>query len=130
MVTTVKYFFIYFSIKACCGCSSDVACTSNEYPYFFYGEVEKITAELLSYLSSLIEVSRGLDQTGNAHDILTKVHIRHVPFFNQVHHVDSQFMIFFFFYLGFTALSRIFHLYRANHSSKADENWRTQGKTT
>ena len=39
-------------------------------------------------------------------------------------------MIFFFFFdLGFTALSRIFHLYWANRSSKVGEN-RTQGKTT
>ena len=37
---------------------------------------------------------------------------------------------FFFFDLGFTALSRIFHLYRADHSSKVGENWRTRRKTT
>ena len=29
--------------------------------------------------------------------------------------------IVFFFELGFTALSRIFHLYRADHSSKVDQ---------
>ena len=32
--------------------------------------------------------------------------------------------------LGFTALSRIFHLYRADRSSKVDENRRTRRKTT
>ena len=37
---------------------------------------------------------------------------------------------FFFFYLGFTALSRIFHLYRADRSSKVGENRRTWGKNT
>ena len=31
---------------------------------------------------------------------------------------------------GVTALSRIFHLYRADRSSKVDKNGRTQGKTT
>ena len=35
-----------------------------------------------------------------------------------------------FFYFGFTALSRIFHLYRADHSSKVGENRRTRGETT
>ena len=39
-------------------------------------------------------------------------------------------MPFFFFDLGFTVLSRIFHLYQADHSSKVGENRRTQGKTT
>ena len=34
----------------------------------------------------------------------------------------------FFFYLGFTALSRIFHLYWADHSSKVGENRKTRGK--
>ena len=33
-----------------------------------------------------------------------------------------------FFYLGFTALSRIFHLYRDYRSSKVGENRRTRGK--
>ena len=37
---------------------------------------------------------------------------------------------FFFFDLGFTALSRIFHLYRANRSSKVGENQRNRRKTT
>ena len=37
---------------------------------------------------------------------------------------------FFFSDLGFTALSRIFHLYRADRSSKVGENRRTRGKTT
>ena len=36
----------------------------------------------------------------------------------------------FFFYLGFTALSRIFCLYCTNCSSKVAENRRIQGKTT
>ena len=40
------------------------------------------------------------------------------------------FFFFFFFYLGFMALSRIFHLYQADRSSKVGENRRTQGKTT
>ena len=35
-----------------------------------------------------------------------------------------------FFDLGFTALSRIFHLYRADRSSKVGENRRTRRKTT
>ena len=35
-----------------------------------------------------------------------------------------------FFYLGFTTLSRIFLLYRADRSSKVGENRRTRGKTT
>ena len=44
--------------------------------------------------------------------------------------VKKIFLSFLFFNLGFTALSRIFHLYRADHSSKVDENQRTRGKTT
>ena len=40
------------------------------------------------------------------------------------------FFLFCFFYLGFTALSRIFCLYCANCSSKVAENRRIQGKTT
>ena len=40
------------------------------------------------------------------------------------------FFCLFFFYLGFTALSRIFHLYRADRSSKVGENRRTRRKTT
>ena len=36
-----------------------------------------------------------------------------------------SFFFFFFFDLGFTALSRIFHLYRAGRSSKVGENRRT-----
>ena len=44
------------------------------------------------------------------------------------------FFFFFFFYgggdSGFTALSRIFHLYQADCSSKVGENQRTRGKTT
>ena len=38
--------------------------------------------------------------------------------------------IYFFFDLGFTALSRIFHLYRADRLSKVGKNRRTRGKTT
>ena len=34
----------------------------------------------------------------------------------------------FSFYLGFTALSRIFHLYRADWSSKVGENWKSRGE--
>ena len=40
------------------------------------------------------------------------------------------FFFFFFFDLGFTALSRIFHLYRADRSSKLGENRSTRRKTT
>ena len=40
------------------------------------------------------------------------------------------FFFFFCFDLGFTALSRIFHLYRANRSSKVGKNRRTRRKTT
>ena len=40
------------------------------------------------------------------------------------------FFFFFFFDLGFTALSRIFHLYRADRSSKVGENRKTRRKTT
>ena len=40
------------------------------------------------------------------------------------------FFFFFFFDLGFTALSRIFHLYWADHSSKVSKNRRSRGKTT
>ena len=39
-------------------------------------------------------------------------------------------LFFLFFDLGFTALSRIFHLYRAERSSKVGENRRTRRKTT
>ena len=42
----------------------------------------------------------------------------------------AVFFFFFFFDLGFTALSRIFHLYRADRSSKVGENRRTRRKTT
>ena len=45
--------------------------------------------------------------------------------------VEELFFFFFFFFdLGFTALSRIFHLYRADRSSKVGENRRTRRKTT
>ena len=40
------------------------------------------------------------------------------------------FFFVFFFYLGFTALSRIRHLYWADCSSKVGENRRTRGKAT
>ena len=40
------------------------------------------------------------------------------------------FFNFFFFDFGFTALSRIFHLYRADRSSKVGKNRRTRRKTT
>ena len=43
---------------------------------------------------------------------------------------DVFFFFFFFFDLGFTALSRIFHLYRADRSSKVGENRSTRRKTT
>ena len=45
-------------------------------------------------------------------------------------HWSWFFFFFFFFDLGFTALSRIFHLYRADRSSKVGENRRTRRKTT
>ena len=68
-------------------------------------------------------------------------------FLNSFEHVGIQsayifffFFFFFFFFLGggggggggggFTALSRIFHLYRADRSSKVGENRRTRGKIT
>ena len=41
-----------------------------------------------------------------------------------------MYIFFFFFDLGFTALSRIFHLYRADRSSKVGENRSTRRKTT
>ena len=48
--------------------------------------------------------------------------------------VNGELLIFFFFFfffdLGFTALSRIFHLYRADRSLKVGENRRTRRKTT
>ena len=40
------------------------------------------------------------------------------------------YLFIFFLDLGFTALSRIFHLYRADRSSKVGENRRTRRKTT
>ena len=43
---------------------------------------------------------------------------------------NTLIFFFFFFDLGFTALSRIFHLYRADRSSKVGENRRTRRKTT
>ena len=46
-------------------------------------------------------------------------------------HVPHRFIyLFIYFDLGFMALSRIFHLYRAGCSSKVGKNWRTWGKTT
>ena len=47
-------------------------------------------------------------------------------------HISFFFFFFFFFFLGggFTALSRIFHLYRADRSSKVGENRRTRRKIT
>ena len=45
-------------------------------------------------------------------------------------HLGIGLFFFFFFDLGFTALSRIFHLYRADRSSKVGENRRTRRKTT
>ena len=42
----------------------------------------------------------------------------------------TKIFFFFFFDLGFTALSRIFHLYRADRSSKVGENRSTRRKTT
>ena len=44
--------------------------------------------------------------------------------------VVNVLFFFVFFYLGFTALSRIFHLYQVDRSSKVGENQRTQRKTT
>ena len=53
---------------------------------------------------------------------------------NEPHHERDVFgevrLFFFFFDLGFTALSRIFHLYRADRSSKVGENRSTRRKTT
>ena len=49
--------------------------------------------------------------------------------FQDGHH-GGHLGFFFFFDLGFTALSRIFHLYRADRSSKVGENRRTRRKTT
>ena len=48
----------------------------------------------------------------------------------QIVPISEDFFFFFFFDLGFTALSRIFHLYRADRSSKVGENRRTRRKTT
>ena len=50
----------------------------------------------------------------------------HIKHYNIYYHI----IFFFFFDLVFTALSRIFHLYQADRSSKVDKNWRTRGKTT
>ena len=55
------------------------------------------------------------------------------PFFHQLIVQYCQYFFFFFFFffdLGFTALSRIFHLYRADRSSKVGENRSTRRKTT
>ena len=43
---------------------------------------------------------------------------------------EEFFSFFFFFDLGFTALSRIFHLYRADRSLKVGENQRTRRKAS
>ena len=43
---------------------------------------------------------------------------------------QALFYLFIYFDMGFTALSKIFHLYRADRSSKLGENRRTRGKTT
>ena len=48
----------------------------------------------------------------------------------RVYSKRKEFFFFFFFDLGFTALSRIFHLYRADRSSKMGENRSTRRKTT
>ena len=45
-------------------------------------------------------------------------------------HYYNEGKLYIYFYLGFTALPRIFHLYRADRSPKMGENRRTQGKTT
>ena len=51
---------------------------------------------------------------------------------SQYHNSQQLYYIVFllFFYLSFTVLSRIFHLYRADRSSMVGENRRTRGKTT
>ena len=53
-----------------------------------------------------------------------------LTFFQQKISEYCIYIFFFFFDLGFTALSRIFHLYRADCSSKVGENRRTRRKTT
>ena len=51
----------------------------------------------------------------------------HIPSLMKIH---WDFFFLFFLDFGFTALSRIFHLYRADRSSKVGENWSIRGKTT
>ena len=53
-----------------------------------------------------------------------------LPAHDAAFRINFFFFFFFFFDLGFTALSRIFHLYRADRSSKVGENRRTRRKTT
>ena len=62
--------------------------------------------------------------------MLGKVFITYLIHKDQPVHLLSRVRPFMIFDLGFTALSRIFHLYRADRSSKVGENQRTQGKTT
>ena len=82
-------------------------------------------------------------ERGNPYDkyavavVLDSRTVRHIPVkilktvaFFLKHSGKATCFFFFFFYLGFTALSRIFHLYRADRSSKVGENRRTRRKTT
>ena len=60
--------------------------------------------------------------------VISNVNLRLADMSNKT--LFGLFIFFFFFDLGFTALSRIFHLYRADRSSKVGENRRTRRKTT
>ena len=76
-------------------------------------------SKFVSWLSHIAVV-------GIHHDIITHQH-------TYIYAMGYSFLFFFFFFffdLGFTALSRIFHLYRADRSSKVGENRRTRRKTT
>ena len=105
--------FLFLHENICCGYSLEASQqgASNEYPQHMFSWRNKknimwIPRLICSYVLVLFGLTIG--SMGAA----------------------VQGIVFFFFYLGFTALSRIFHLYRADRSSKVGENRRTLGITT
>ena len=103
--------------------------TSNwQLPFLIQQKGRKTTEMISRSISIKVMLSFKLQTPASAVRCATVWLVEPSTLTTCIEYLLRLFFFCFLFYLGFTALSRIFHLYPADSSSKVSENWRNQGK--
>ena len=127
-------FFLFLHENICCGYSLEVPQrgASNEYPQHMFSLRNKKDISIFRMKKSALSVAMmvGLWESIHVFVMLLATLAKSMGICYGAPSTAHCSYNCRFFDLGFTALSRIFHLYRADRTSNVRENRRTQGKTT